>query len=85
MKYSKFVSRNLWLYFLIAFVSSWIFWVPQALISSSLLLAPSIFIDFLFSPFNPAAFGPLVSSFSPTYLNEGKRGNKEFAEKRSRL
>jgi membrane protease YdiL (CAAX protease family) len=81
MKYSKFVSRNLWLYFLIAFVFSWIFWIPQALISSSLLLVPSIFVDFLFGPFNPAAFGPLVSSFSLTYLNEGKEGIKNLLKR----
>jgi membrane protease YdiL (CAAX protease family) len=81
MKYSKFESRNLWLYFLIAFVFSWIFWIPQALVSTSLLLAPSIFVDFLFSPFNPAAFGPLVSAFSLTYLNEGKEGMKNLLKR----
>jgi membrane protease YdiL (CAAX protease family) len=30
----------------------------------------------LFSPFNPAAFGPLVTAFLLTYLDEGVRGLK---------
>jgi len=47
--------------------------MPQALVSQGILSAPSILTDFLFSPFNPAAFGPLVAAFSLTYLNEGKK------------
>lgn len=61
---------------MITFIFSWIFWAPQALISTNLLSAPKIFTDFLFSPFNPAAFGPLVSAFLLTYLSKGKMGVK---------
>ncbi|MEM2885281.1 MAG: CPBP family intramembrane glutamic endopeptidase [Thermoproteota archaeon] len=37
-----------------------------------------ILAGFLASPFNPAAFGPLVSAFSLTYLNEGTGGVKKL-------
>lgn len=81
MRQSKFERCNLCLYFLIAFIFSWIFWIPQALVSNGLLSLPSILADFLFSPFNPAAFGPLVSAFSLTYLNEGKEGMKNLLKR----
>ena len=72
MEHGVIEKRNLSFYFLIAFGFSWLFWIPQALISTGLLSAPSILNDFLFSSFNPAAFGPLVSALSLTYLKEGK-------------
>lgn len=68
--------RGLSLYFGVAYAFSWLFWVPQALASAGLLLVPSFFAEFLFSPFNPAAFGPLVAAFLLTYLDEGVRGLK---------
>ena len=81
MKKGEFEGRNLCLYFLIAFVFSWLFWVPQALVSSGLLSVPSILADFLFSPFNPTAFGPLVSAFTLTYLYEGTKGVKNLLKR----
>jgi len=81
MEHSKLRSHDLWLYFLIAFIFSWLFWVPQALVSSGLLSVPSILSDFLSSPFNPAAFGPLVSAFSLTYLNERRVGIKKLLKR----
>ncbi|MEM3403732.1 MAG: type II CAAX endopeptidase family protein [Nitrososphaeria archaeon] len=78
MKHDESESLDLWSYFLVAFVFSWLFWIPQALVSTGLLSIPSIFADFLFSPFNPAAFGPLVSAFVLTYLSEGRRGVKNL-------
>lgn len=81
MKNAKSENRNLLLYFLIAFTFSWIFWIPQSLISNSLLSVPSIIADFLLGPFNPAAFGPLISAFSLTYLNEGAKGIKDLLKR----
>jgi membrane protease YdiL (CAAX protease family) len=81
MKLGEPENRNLWFYFLIAFVFSWLFWIPQALISTGLLVVPSIFVDFLFSHFNPAAFGPFVSAFCLTYLNEGRKGVKNLLKR----
>ena len=73
--------NELWLYVLIAFAFSWLFWVPQALISTCLLYVHPIISDFLFSTFNPAAFGPLVSAFSLSYLNEGAIGVKNLLKR----
>ncbi|MEM3693098.1 MAG: type II CAAX endopeptidase family protein [Candidatus Bathyarchaeia archaeon] len=81
MDHRKVENRNLLLYFLIAFAFSWLFWVPQAMVSTSLLSVPSVLADFLFSPFNPAAFGPLVSAFTLTYLNEGAGGLKNLLKR----
>ncbi|MBO3841261.1 MAG: CPBP family intramembrane metalloprotease [Candidatus Brockarchaeota archaeon] len=74
MKHEEHLNRNLCLYFSIAFAFSWLFWIPQALVSTGSLQVPSVFAEFLFSPFNPAAFGPLVSAFSLTYASEGGKG-----------
>ena len=66
--------RNLSLYFVIAFAFTWSLWLPQALISTGLISLPQSISDFLFSPYNPAAFGPLVAAFLLTSLNEGRQG-----------
>jgi len=47
----------------------------------NLLSAPAFLFDFLSSPFNPVAFGPLISAFSLTYLNEGKEGVKNLLKR----
>ncbi|MEM2893985.1 MAG: type II CAAX endopeptidase family protein [Candidatus Bathyarchaeia archaeon] len=74
MKKCEEIIFDLCLFFLVTFIFSWLFWVPQALVSMGLLSIPSIFVGFLFSPFNPAAFGPFISAFFLTYLGEGRRG-----------
>lgn len=81
MKQNKSENRNLWLFFFIAFVFSWLFWIPQALIAQGLLSAPSILVNFLNSPFNPAAFGPLVAAFYLTYRSSGKMGVIELLKR----
>jgi hypothetical protein len=58
-----------------------LFWIPQALVSKGLLFIPLIFADFLFSPFNPAAFGPLIAAFFLTYLNGGRGGVKNLLKR----
>jgi len=59
-------TKNLFLFFLIAFAFSWLFWIPKALIAQEIISLP-ILSDFLSSSFNPAAFGPLVAAFFLTY------------------
>lgn len=72
----KFEKGNLTAFFLITFLFTWAFWIPQALISAKLLTVSKAFENFLFSPYNPAAFGPLVSAFLLTYFNGGGTGLK---------
>lgn len=74
-------DSHLWQFFLIAFVFTWLFWGPQALIATGLLSAPSFLVDFLFSPFNPAAFGPLVAAFSLTFIHKGAQGVKNLLKR----
>jgi len=52
-------TRNLVLFFLMAFAWSWLLWLPQALWGISLFLAP---------------FGPTVAALLLTAINEGRRG-----------
>ena len=66
-------TRNLCYYFLIAFGFTWLFWILEALAMKG-LLGSSILVDFLLSPNNPAAWGPLVSAVVLTSWNEGARG-----------
>jgi hypothetical protein len=61
-------------YFVIAFAFSWAIWIPQALVSTGLVSLPQWISSFLFSPYNPAPFGPFVAAFLLTYLMEGRRG-----------
>jgi len=73
MEQSKFKTRNLWPFFLIAFAFTWIFWILEALAIRG-MLGTSIFVDFLVGPNNPAAWGPLVAAFLLTYLSARKVG-----------
>ncbi|MFQ6116074.1 MAG: hypothetical protein ACE5NG_18590 [bacterium] len=73
MEQSKFKTRNLWLFFLIAFAFTWLFWILEALAMRG-MLDTSIFVDFLAGPDNPAAWGPLVAAFLLTYLSARKVG-----------
>ncbi|MBC7081629.1 MAG: CPBP family intramembrane metalloprotease [Thermoplasmatales archaeon] len=56
-------KRNLLLFFLVAFAWSWLLWLPEVLFGFRLYLAP---------------FGPTVSAFILTYINEGLEGIKKL-------
>jgi len=72
-KLNKSETRNLILYFVIAYGFTWLFWILKALAMRG-LLGSSILVDFLASPNNPAAWGPLVSAVLLIWLNERGRG-----------
>jgi uncharacterized protein len=65
--------KQIWQFLLIAFAFSWIFWIPNALVANGVTL-PATLTDFLSSPLNPAAFGPLVAAFLLTFLQQGGKG-----------
>jgi len=67
------ISRRLWLFFLLAYAFSWLFWIPQALAANGMAI-PAGVSAFLSSPFNPAAFGPLVAALVLTFFDEGWKG-----------
>lgn len=66
-------NKNLWLYFVIAYAFSWLFWIPNALAANGVAL-PAGLADFLAGPLNPAAFGPLFAAFLLTFLQKGGKG-----------
>ena len=73
-------NRKMWLFFLVAFGWSWLFWVPVALIANGLSV-PAGIENFLNGPFNPAAWGPLIAAFLTTSLEDGKEGVKKLAKR----
>ena len=58
-------DRNLWLFFLIAFAWSWLFWLPAVIWNLNLLLSV-------------VASGPSIAAFLLTYMSEGKNGVKNL-------
>jgi uncharacterized protein len=75
-----FKKRNVWLFVLIAYSWSWLFWIPTALISRGLSVPASI-ESFLLGPLNPAAWGPFIAAFITTYLDDGKIGVKKLLKR----
>jgi hypothetical protein len=67
MENKKKKKGNILLFYLIAFGWSWLFWVPLILVENGISLPQGI-INFLNSPYNPAAWGPLISALFVTYL-----------------
>ena len=66
-------TKRVWLFFVVAFAFSWLFWIPNALVVRGVSM-PAGLIGFLDSPFNPAAFGPLFAAFLLTFLQQGYKG-----------
>lgn len=75
-----FSSRKVMLFYLIAFGWSWLFWIPVALLANG-WSAPRAVADFLGSPYNPAAWGPLIAAFLVTFLEEGRAGVTALAKR----
>jgi membrane protease YdiL (CAAX protease family) len=70
---NRFEAKKIILFFLIAYGFTWIFWISEALASRG-LLGSSIFVDFLLSPQNPAAWGPFVSAILLTFWYQRGKG-----------
>lgn len=70
---NKSETRNLILYILVAYGFTWTFWILRGLAERGQLDSSSL-VDFLVSPFNPAAWGPLVGALVMTWVNERGEG-----------
>jgi hypothetical protein len=66
-------NKHLWLYFVVAYAFSWVFWIPNALVAHGVAL-PTGLANFLAGPLNPAAFGPLFAALLLTFLQQGGKG-----------
>ena len=72
---------NVWLFFVIAFGFSWLFWVPLALAEQGFLSLPDGLYQFLSGSQNPAAYGPLVGALLMTAIYEGWSGVKALLKR----
>lgn len=69
------VGRDLTLFFVIAFVWSWLFWLPGVLASTGALALPGPLL-FVLGWLGP--FGPAVAAFSLTRARQGTAGVRQF-------
>ncbi|MFQ3633761.1 type II CAAX prenyl endopeptidase Rce1 family protein [Roseiflexus sp.] len=65
--------NHVWLFFAVTYAFSWAFWIPDALAAQGMNV-PTGIAAFLASPYNPAAFGPLVAAVGLTLFQQGWRG-----------
>lgn len=77
-------NHSVWLFFLLAFGLTWLFWAPLALHEQALITLPAGIYEHLDGS-NPGAWGPLVATLILTYLNAGWSGIKELLRQATRV
>jgi len=75
------LKGNVWLFFVIAFGFSWLFWGPLALAEQGIISLPEGLYQFLSGSSNPAAFGPFVAAFLLTAIYDGWSGVKALIKR----
>ena len=73
------LKRNVWVFILIAYGFSWLFWIPDALIAQNILNAPEGVKNFL--ALNLGAWGPLVGALVTTFIYQKDAGVKELLKR----
>ncbi len=68
-------DHSVWLFYVLAFGWTWLFWVPIALAEQGIISLPENLPRFL-AEGNLAAWGPLLASLLLTFLNRGWAGVK---------
>ena len=71
-------KSNVWIFMLMAYGFTWLFWVPNALIAQNIWAAPEGLQRFLAGPLNLGPWGPLFAAFAATYIYQGSAGVKEL-------
>lgn len=72
------IRYDIWLFILIAFGFSWLFWIPDALIAQGVWNAPEEVQSLLASPANPGPWGPLIAAIIVTFVYRGRSGVVEL-------
>ncbi len=72
---------SVWLFFIIAFGFSWLFWVPLALAEQNIISLPDGLHQFLSGGKNPAAWGPFIAAFLMTVIYDGWGGVKALIKR----
>lgn len=70
-------TKNLILFYIIAFAFSWALWAPQVLSDRGILQIPS----FILSLSTFGAYGPLIAALGLTFFYQGKKGIIEFLKR----
>lgn len=74
-------KSNVWIFVLMAYGFTWLFWVPDALIAQGIWNAPAGVKNLLAGPFNLGPWGPLVAAVAITFLFQGGSGVKELLKR----
>lgn len=75
------LKSNVWVFVLITFGFSWLFWIPDALVAQNVWNAPDGIKSFLAGPLNPAPWGPLFAAILVTFIYQGKTGVKALLKR----
>jgi membrane protease YdiL (CAAX protease family) len=68
----KINPKSTWLFFIIAFGLSWLFWIPAAFVEENVLESSWVILLYL------GGLGPPVAGIALTYLNKDKSYQKEY-------
>ena len=74
-------KSNVWVFLLVAYGFSWLFWIPDALIAQNIWNAPEGLKNFLAGPFNLGPWGPLFAALFVTFLYQGGAGVKALLKR----
>jgi hypothetical protein len=72
-------KNNVWVFMLIAYGFSWLFWVPDALIAQGVWDAPESVDNIL--ALNLGAWGPLIGAIATTFIYQRGAGVKEMLKR----
>ena len=67
---------NVWIFLLVAYGFSWLFWIPTALIAQGIWQASEGLQAFFEGSYNPGPWGPLVAAIVVTFIYQGGAGVK---------
>ena len=70
---------NVWVFLLIAYGFSWLFWIPEALIAKNIWIAPEGIKNIL--ALNLGAWGPLLAAIVVTFIYQRGAGLKELLKR----
>lgn len=71
-------ERNVWLFFIITFIFSWVLWLPFVLWGFDVIQLSEPTASLMTPAVMLGAFGPLIAALILIIWKEGKGGVKEF-------
>ncbi|HSG42819.1 MAG TPA: type II CAAX endopeptidase family protein [Anaerolineales bacterium] len=74
-------KSNVWIFMLVAYGFSWLFWVPEALIAQGVWNAPEAIKNFFAAPGDIGPYGPLLAAIVVTLIYQGGAGVKDLLKR----